>query len=163
MKRCFFWEVGGGGGKDTILRVAAATLAGWECRQRSPSWLWKRKRTVGEILSCQSFPAQDLVKMFQQLFFFLVCWTKNKKYEHMNWGRTLLSLCFFLMDADLILNSDVLEIVKNWKLNKHVEIESYVVIALMQEDRSYRELPPGCSTWSCRWGSHRGKGERRRT
>lgn len=30
----------------------------------------------------------------------------------MNWGRTLLSLYFFLTDADLILNSDVLEILK---------------------------------------------------
>lgn len=143
--------------KKPIVTVKDKEDGGWDSvmdeAQRSQTRLKKFRVFQPEI-------SWKCLSNFFFFIFFLVCWTKNRKYEHM---RTLLSLCFFLTDADLILKSDVLEIVKNWKLNKHVEIESYLVITLMQEDRSYRELPPGCSTWSCRWGSRRGKGERRHT
>lgn len=141
--------------KKPIVTVKEKEDGGWD------SVMDKAQRSQTRLKKFRVFQPKISWKGFSNFFFFW--FAKNKKYEHMNWGRTLLSLYFFLTDADLILNSDVLEIVKNWKLNKHVEIESYVVIALMQEDRSYRELPPGCSTWSCRWGSHRGKGERRHT
>lgn len=108
-----------------------------------------------------SFPARDLMNTFQQLFF-LVCWTKDERYEHINLGENCWS-CTFSWWMLIYFRNSVLEILKNWKLTKRAEVKSKLVMALTREDNRYRELPPGCSTWSCRWGSHRGTGERRHT